>query len=196
MRRLVGPGAPRHTRGGALRYGDYFSDVNARSHWPRYSLDTPLTFVDRMPGVLSQTQSTAGASSVSFLSISPHVFPRSAGSVMVLASSIILLSCGSFSCDQLELPVWRMFPPLKVGSRYVWASEKSFNQPTFGQIATLAGGELQNFVYMASWVTSRSRTLKPIFSKFSFATSAAFCATPSDVPTISRSSLPSYLPEA
>src|ERR1044072_5872515 len=113
----AGRGGPRDERGGALRYGDYFSDVNARSHWPRNALDAPFTFSERISGVLSQTQSTAGASSVSFLSIAPHASARSCGSVMVLASSIILFSSGSSSCDQFELPVWRMFAPLKVGSR-------------------------------------------------------------------------------
>ena len=57
-------------------------------------------------------------------------------------------------------------------------------------------GTLQKRVYIASCVTSRRRTLKPIFSNCSLATSAAFWATPSDVPTINTSSSPSYLPEA
>ena len=84
-----------------------------------------------------------------------------------------------------------MLSPLNVGSRIVCGSPKSLPQLTFGQIATFADGTLQNFVYIASCVTSRSRTLKPSRSKFSFATSAVFCATPSEVPTISSSSSPS-----
>src|SRR5689334_21144517 len=113
---------------------------------------TPLTLDDSISGCLSQTQLTAGASSVSFLSISPQVLARSLGSVIVLASSIILFNALSLSFDLFVLPVCRMFSPLNVGSMNVWASEKSFSQPTFGQIATFAGGELQNFVYIASCV--------------------------------------------
>ena len=115
---------------------------------------------------------------------------------MTSALSIAWLIAGTFSSGQLELPCCTMFLPLNVGSRNVWASAKSLPQATFGQIATFAGGELQKRVYIASCVTRRSRTLKPSFSKFSFATSAAFCATPSEVPTISSSWLPAYLPEA
>src|ERR671919_727026 len=74
------------------RLAGYLMDVNARSHWPLSLLATPTTFSERIRGVLSQIQSTAGASSVIFLSISPHACARSLGSERTLASFIILFS--------------------------------------------------------------------------------------------------------
>ena len=64
------------------------------------------------------------------------------------------------------------FLPLKVGSSIVWASAKSFSQPTLGQTATLAFGTPQNFEYIVLRVTAWKLTLKPSFSRPDSATSA------------------------
>src|SRR3954454_5926077 len=108
-----------------------------------------------MFSLLSQIQLIAGASDVTILSISAHALARSVGSVSSSALLIASLTALSFSCDQLLLFAGRMFLPLNVGSRYVCGSAKSFSQPTFGQMATLAFGTLQNFVYIDSCVTCR-----------------------------------------
>ena len=85
--------------------------------------------------------------------------------------------------------------PLNVGSSIVWASAKSFDQPTLGQTLTSESGTLQNFVNIVSRVTRRSFVLKPI----SLSCCSAICAIDLSgsalSPTIRISSPPSYLPE-
>ena len=55
-------------------------------------------------------------------------------------------------------------------------SEKSLNHPTFGQIATLAFGTPQNFVYSVSCGTMRKFSLNPSFSNWFWTTSAGLLA--------------------
>src|SRR5262245_43650220 len=120
----------------------YLSEVQANSHWALEIDATPLTLADWISGCLSQIHGSTPACSVTCLSIAAQAAGRcSFGSSS--ASSIALLIVGSSSCGQLELPCSRMFLPLNVGSSIVWPSAKSFSQPTFGQIATLADGVLQ-----------------------------------------------------
>src|SRR5215216_7387306 len=119
-----------------------------------------------------------------------HALARSAGSTTSLASSISLLISGQF-----EFCVSTMFSPLKVGSSIVCGSAKSCAQPTDGQTLTSDFGTLQNLVNIVSRVTSRSVVLNPI--------SLSCCSVIWEIdlsgsalsPTISSSSLPSYLPE-
>src|SRR4051812_36212540 len=91
-----------------------------------------------------------------------HAVARSAGSVTSFASSISLLTSGTFSSGQLEFCDGMMFSPLNVGSSIVCGSAKSCAQPTDGQTLTSDFGTLQNFVNIVSRVTSRSVVWKPI----------------------------------
>src|SRR5919106_474138 len=137
----------------------------------------------------------AGAWAMMSWLTSAHACARSAGSVTSLAWLIFSLSSGTSSSGQFELPVSRMLSPLNVGSSIVCGSAKSWSQPTDGQTWTSESGTLQNLVNMVSRVTSRSVVLKPI--------SLSCCSVICEIdlsgsalsPTISSSSLPSYLPE-
>ena len=88
-----------------------------------------------------------------------------------------------------------MFSPLNVGSSIVWASAKSFDQPTDGHTVASEAGTLQNFVNIVSRVTRRSFVLKPS----SLSCCSVICAIDLSgsalSPTIRTSSSPSYLPE-
>src|SRR3954468_18600700 len=122
--------------------GAYLIDVQGSSHRALETDATPLTLADSTRTELSQTHGIAGACAVTILSISPQACARwSVGRSSALSMAALIL--GSLSWDQFELPCSRMFLPLNVGSRIVWPSEKSFSQPTFGQIATFAEGVLQ-----------------------------------------------------
>src|SRR4051812_11532951 len=173
---------------------NYLIDVQGSSHRAFETEATPLTLADSMSTSLSQIHTTAGACSMIILSMSAHACARcSLGSSSAL--SMALLTAGTSSCGQLELPCSRMFLPLNVGSRIVWGSEKSFSQPTFGQIATFAAGELQYFVYIVWCWTWRRTMLKPMFLSCSAATWAVLAPTPVLSPTMRIFSLPSYLPD-
>ena len=130
-------------------------------------------------------------------SISAHALLRALSPTISSALAIAALIEGTLSCGQFELkpPLATMLSPLKVASSIVCGSLKSFSQPTFGQMITLAFGSPQNLVYIVSCVTRRSFGLKPSFSNCVAANSAPFCAAPPEVPTISSSSLPVYIPD-
>src|SRR5262249_3058138 len=143
-RRRPRSAGPPDTSSGRL---NYFSDVQARSHWALNAVTTPFTLADSMSGCLSQIHGIAGAAAVTCLSMLPQSWARwSAGAISAL--SMALLIGGTFSSGQFELPWSRMFLPLNVGSSIVWPSEKSLIQPTFGQTATFADGLLQYRVYI------------------------------------------------
>src|SRR5919112_163800 len=136
-----------------------------------------------------------GACAMISLFTSAHAVARSAGSVTSLASSMALLTSGTSSSGQFELPDGMMFSPLNVGSSIVCGSAKSCAQPTDGQTLVSESGTLQNFVNIVSRVTRRSFVLKPI--------SLSCCSVICEIdlsgsalsPTIRSSSEPSYLPE-
>ena len=109
--------------------------------------------------------------------LAPRLRALASGRSASFALSIAALSAGSLSCDQFELPVGTMFFPLNIGSSIVWASKKSFSQPTFGQIATFAFGDAAELrVHRVLRHAGGSRTLKPIFSSCACATSAGLRA--------------------
>src|ERR687887_1506864 len=135
---------------------------------------TACTSFEFTSAVLSQIHGTAGACSAIMWLILAQASLRALPTGITDAFFIASLIAGSFSCGQLTLPCCRMFLPLNVASSIDCGSAKSLNQPTFGQIATLAFGTPQNFVYSVSWGTIRKFSLKPSFANCAWATSAVF----------------------
>src|SRR3954447_8941933 len=132
----AGPARPPGGDRAGRESADYLNDVNAKSRASKYGLPTPLTSLDQMIVVLSQSNGTAGAWEVICLSISAHALRRSApwsADALFMAWSM----AGTSSWARLLFPPsLKMFAPLNVGSSIDCGSVKSLNQPAEPQIAT------------------------------------------------------------
>src|SRR6185503_9919936 len=103
------------------------------------------TSLEPTDALLSQMYGSAGACSAIMRLIFAQAWLRSAPTGVVEAAFMASLIAGTSSWGQLTLPCCRMLLPLNVASSIACGSEKSLNQPTFGQIATLCLGTPQNF---------------------------------------------------
>src|SRR3954470_3966840 len=133
-----------------------------------------------------------GACATIILLMSAHALLR-ASPLVSAALAIAELIFGSLICDQLTLPAGLIALPSKVGSSMDSGSVKSLNHPTFGQIATLAFGMPQNFVYRVSCGTLRKFSLKPSFPNSSWATCAVWMPGSAFVAMVRIFSDPAYL---
>src|SRR4051812_5409384 len=112
----------------------YFRVENERSAPAKYLFIASWTSLEARLTLSSQEYGMPTACSTIILFTSAYAWLRlgPAGASAAFVSPSVI--CWSSSMLQFTLPTGLMALPLNVGSRSDWGSEKSLNQPTFGQI--------------------------------------------------------------